>query len=243
MRHSGHDETFRASIMLQVPLIAEEDDVEPWYSYVLKTERPEVVEGAVSSTPSRASSTYEPEQKVTVSLLCEISKEIMGLYAKAKKGAASAHPSILVWPQCKGQKMPARKSPLFQFIAAGYQNGLQHVVASCMCCSQKAWPASTSSAHVGGVVNTDNAERCHSQPEHTGFGIRESDKQNELGMQSLERMAHKLVRRLCLEDSLSRMCWHYSLEAYASGTDAVKRCLLCSRPSAWSRCKAQCWGP
>lgn len=134
---AGHDETFRASIMLQVPLIAEEDNVEPWYSYVLRTERPEVVEGAVSSTPSRASSTYEPEQKVTVSLLCEISKEIMGLYAKAKKGAASAYPSVLVWPQCMAQKMPVRQSPLLYCIAAGYQTSLQPVAASCMCCSQK----------------------------------------------------------------------------------------------------------
>ena len=108
-----------ASIMLQVPLIAEEDNVEPWYSYVLKTERPEVVEGAVSSTPSRASSTYEPEQKVTVSLLCEISKEIMGLYAKAKKGAASAHSSILVWPQCMAQKMPVRQFHCFISLQLG----------------------------------------------------------------------------------------------------------------------------
>ncbi len=77
---------------LQVPLI----DLEPWYSYVLKTERPEVVEGAVSSTPARGSTTYEPEQKVTVSLLIEISKEIMSLYGKAKKGAASFFPPILL---------------------------------------------------------------------------------------------------------------------------------------------------
>lgn len=122
-------------MMLQVPLIAEEDNVEPWYSYVLKTERPEVVEGAVSSTPSRASSTYEPEQKVTVSLLCEISKEIMGLYAKAKKGAASAHTSILVWPQCMAWELPVRQSPLLHFIAAGYRKAWS--AACCMCCSQK----------------------------------------------------------------------------------------------------------
>ena len=81
----------RGARFLQVPLI----DLEPWYSYVLKTERPEVVEGAPSSTPSRASTTYEPEQKVTVSLLIEISKEIMSLYGKAKKGDASFSTSLL----------------------------------------------------------------------------------------------------------------------------------------------------
>ena len=79
--------------ILQVPLI----DLEPWYSYVLKTERPEVAEGTASSTPSRASTTYEPEQKVTVSLLVEISKEIMSLYGKAKKGDASASQSLCMW--------------------------------------------------------------------------------------------------------------------------------------------------
>ena len=76
-----------------MPLI----DLEPWYSYVLKTERPEVVEGAPSSTPSRASTTYEPEQKVTVSLLIEISKEIMSLYGKAKKGAAPISYLLCLW--------------------------------------------------------------------------------------------------------------------------------------------------
>ena len=81
---------------MQVPLI----DLEPWYSYVLKTERPEVVESAASNTPSRASTTYEPEQKVTVSLLIEISKEIMSLYGKAKKGDASASPSFCIWLVC-----------------------------------------------------------------------------------------------------------------------------------------------
>lgn len=83
----------------------------------------------------------------------------------------------------------------------------------------EAWPASTSSAHVVGPVRTDrisltllrhfgtdNAEPCSSEPQHTGFGIRESD---ELGTQSSERMAHKLVRRLCLEGSMSEICWHY----------------------------------
>ncbi len=88
-----------------MPLI----DLEPWYSYVLKTERPEVVEGAPSSTPSRASTTYEPEQKVTVSLLIEISKEIMSLYGKAKKGAASVLQALCFWLSCLYRHEPDRQ--------------------------------------------------------------------------------------------------------------------------------------
>lgn len=70
------------SAVTQVPLI----DLQPWYSYVLKTERPEAPEGEVSTTPLRAGPSYVPEQPVTVSLLMEIGKEIMSLYGKT--GAA-----------------------------------------------------------------------------------------------------------------------------------------------------------
>ena len=66
----------------QVPLI----DLQPWYSYVLKTERPEAPEDEASATPLRAGPSYVPEQPVTVSLLMEIGKEIMSLYGKT--GAA-----------------------------------------------------------------------------------------------------------------------------------------------------------
>lgn len=71
----------------QVPLI----DLQPWYSYVLKTERPEAPEGEASATPLRGGPSYAPEQPVTVSLLMEIGKEIMSLYGKT--GAAlHVHP-------------------------------------------------------------------------------------------------------------------------------------------------------
>jgi hypothetical protein len=70
----------------QVPLI----DLQPWYSYVLKTERPEAPEGEASATPLRAGPSYVPEQPVTVSLLMEVGKEIMSLYGKTGATFASA---------------------------------------------------------------------------------------------------------------------------------------------------------
>lgn len=81
------------------------------------------MEGAASSTPSRASTTYEPEQKVTVSLLIEISKEIMSLYGKAKKGIGPASPFFCIAQRgCLSWHVPSWQCP-----AAGSQCRVQDI--------------------------------------------------------------------------------------------------------------------
>ena len=73
---------------VQVPLI----DLQPWYSYVLKTEKAQTDESDTTGIPSKQLPSHEPEQKVTSVLLVEVGKEIMGLYTKTKKGAAPVRP-------------------------------------------------------------------------------------------------------------------------------------------------------
>ena len=77
---------------VQVPLI----DLQPWYSYVLKTEKAQTEDSDTTGIPSKQLPSHEPDQKVTSVLLVEVGKEIMGLYTKTKKGAAPVRP--LPWP-------------------------------------------------------------------------------------------------------------------------------------------------
>ena len=73
---------------MQVPLV----DLQPWYSYVLKTEKAQTDESDTTGIPSKQLPSHEPDQKVTSVLLVEVGKEIMGLYTKTKKGAAPPRP-------------------------------------------------------------------------------------------------------------------------------------------------------
>ena len=73
---------------MQVPLV----DLQPWYSYVLKTEKAQTDESDTTGIPSKQLPSHEPDQKVTSVLLVEVGKEIMGLYTKTKKGAAPVRP-------------------------------------------------------------------------------------------------------------------------------------------------------
>ena len=76
---------------VQVPLI----DLQPWYSYVLKTEKAQTEDSDTTGIPSKQLPSHEPDQKVTSVLLVEVGKEIMGLYTKTKKGAAPVR--LLSW--------------------------------------------------------------------------------------------------------------------------------------------------
>ena len=140
---------------VQVPLI----DLQPWYSYVLKTEKAQTEDSDTTGIPSKQLPSHEPEQKVTSVLLVEVGKEIMGLYTKTKKGDAPVRPLswVLACPLaglhtdecrldaarllCPELACSAAQLQAQLLLAAGWLHFLQHVTLLHQSMRRRRWKA------------------------------------------------------------------------------------------------------